>query len=340
MKKYCMFKKVYFSGMMFAAAFALSGCQGKAEPASTVSQPAGNYIYTQPAGTPGVAPPKFNAEDITAADIDYSDDMEDIGRILAGSTDTDEEKQIYDRIRVLINTLAGGKFAGDDGCYVSTVTIRRFEAGNNKVNSSRYIIIFNEDMSDNVCISLGYVGGLGGGELILTGKDEYELMEYYEENPQEKLICCIAGTALCVLDSSNEIYPSWVGSGYPVEGDYYNALDYELLGVSYEELTNPDNLVWYDFVGDEEIEELIEAIKEVEIPVDSMSREELAEKYEVYQIAVRNRMDPEEFLDSVIAWLEGGTSPGIGLKVYGAEEYEQYMDEAYGEQWREWMTEE
>lgn len=52
-----------------------------------------------------------------------------------------------------------------------------------------------------------------------------------------------------MLDSDNKISP---GTPLKVEvsGDYYHALDYEKLQVSYAELTKEDNLVWVELGND------------------------------------------------------------------------------------------
>ena len=75
-------------------------------------------------------------------------------------------------------------------------------------------------------------------------EDEREL----RKSPDERYIVLFNQGRL-IIDSGNTVYNWSKRMQYPMEinGDYYHALDYGTLGVSYSELTDPGNLVWISF---------------------------------------------------------------------------------------------
>lgn len=64
-------------------------------------------------------------------------------------------------------------------------------------------------------------------------------------NPERKYIFLYNGTILCMLDEDNNLYASPYSDEIQVIGDYYHALDYTHIAVSYLELTDSAHLLHY-----------------------------------------------------------------------------------------------
>ena len=66
-----------------------------------------------------------------------------------------------------------------------------------------------------------------------------------KDNPEKDYIFLFNDGELLLIDSDNEITTDG-NFNYEVSGDYYHALNYDLLSVSYNEMTREDNLIWVD----------------------------------------------------------------------------------------------
>lgn len=88
------------------------------------------------------------------------------------------------------------------------------------------------------------VEGINGTKEItgMSFSQDGTLVEMLREHPDEKYIyLCGAGRAR-LLDKNNALYMD--DSEVQVKGDYYHALDYKEIGLSYKDITDKKNLVW------------------------------------------------------------------------------------------------
>jgi hypothetical protein len=72
----------------------------------------------------------------------------------------------------------------------------------------------------------------------------FENLKILRDSPDEQYIFLYNYDEM-LLDSSNILYEK-TRFNIEVKGDYYHALDYEMLGVSYNKLTDESNLVWIE----------------------------------------------------------------------------------------------
>lgn len=66
------------------------------------------------------------------------------------------------------------------------------------------------------------------------------------EAPDREHILLTNGYDEMLLDEDNRGYGSY-GAAFNVVGDYFHALDWENMAVSYQEITAEENMVWFSF---------------------------------------------------------------------------------------------
>lgn len=188
---------------------------------------------------------QLNEKDIQAADIDYS-------RIIPVDKIFNRDngyKDIYDTmvsdISDLCKNIKEFSLYGESGFYVSTVPIRYFDAYdiNMQENMISELCIFSKDFSKGAMYTLFYVDG----EITVTCNFTLNsnVKSVLKDKPDEEFIFLSNGGEVLIIDSDNEIIAGG-NNMYEITGDYYHALEYELLAVSYNEITDEENLVWID----------------------------------------------------------------------------------------------
>lgn len=128
-------------------------------------------------------------------------------------------------------------------CYVSRLPIYYWLATDNKVNEVRVdLLVFSKDLKKSATYSLLYEDGKNPtGSISDTEENTFEILK---EHKKTKYIFIENGPSMLLLNAKNEILND---IGYrpkvTVKGDYYHALDYKTLAVSYQDLTSEKNLV-------------------------------------------------------------------------------------------------
>lgn len=116
-------------------------------------------------------------------------------------------------------------------------------ATDNKVNEVRVdLLVFSKDLKKSATYSLLYEDGKNPtGSISDTEENTFEILK---EHKKTKYIFIENGPSMLLLNAKNEILND---IGYrpkvTVKGDYYHALDYKTLAVSYQDLTSEKNLV-------------------------------------------------------------------------------------------------
>ncbi len=132
---------------------------------------------------------------------------------------------------------------GLDGCYLSTKQVLSFDALSNGMRGVIYVYFFTADREE-----AGYFIFTRSGFSALR-----ELVFYNEavnclddEDASEKYIRLVYNFRHGYLSQDNTV--SGITSSYfQIVGDYYHALDYETLAISYEEIVAEENLLWISF---------------------------------------------------------------------------------------------
>ncbi len=140
-----------------------------------------------------------------------------------------------------------GSMFYEKGYYLSRRPIRFFDACQYKMSNEEWIVVFSEDFSSTAYFQLFYDNQ---GELSYTlVSGELPMLSVLEEEQDEKFIFIFNGRNTLVLDSDNNIcYGQNDPKGYfVVEGDYYHTLEDALIGISYREMINEENLIWIEY---------------------------------------------------------------------------------------------
>ena len=336
MRKHIISKNCSTVVVMSAVVLVLAGC-GKAQQTETTTQGAGYTIYKSDSAAASVKNEKSDklvAEDLSSWNLDYTDSM-DMEAIVHGAGGTDEEKLAYDELRLFVNSYAAGSFEGSDGCYMTSVPLRMYNLNSERI-AGYQVLLFDKDMTKCTSVFLSRMSGLGGNEISMTGMDFY-MLDSFKADTKAELLYLSLNSDEFVLDSDNNVSPSLMNTRHSVSGDYYHVLDYELLAVSYDELTSNDSLVWFEFMDENEAKALQADVDSRQPDVNVMSREEIAQKYDVYSTALNLRFDPEEYLDKVVEWCRGDRTgnPADGMRMYNEDAYAEYMTKTYGAGWQE-----
>ena len=131
---------------------------------------------------------------------------------------------------------------GERGCYISLTPIYFWNALSNEIANEVCFAVFNEDFSAAQVIQFFKEENTLTMQLSSSFGDS--MLEAFRAAPDEKYICLFnPGGGL--LDAQNFLHAT--RDKVTVEGDYYHALDYEKLGVSYNDFASLEKLVWIDF---------------------------------------------------------------------------------------------
>lgn len=131
------------------------------------------------------------------------------------------------------------------GYYYSTVPILYFDAVRNEVSQTAQVLIFSSDMA---CVSHITFSRLDDEIIVNCSACDIDCGEDFRANPDTPFIFVFNGPSSLLIDPENDLLLSpWFkgrGDEMTVAGDYYHALDYERLAVTYREVIN--NLVWVE----------------------------------------------------------------------------------------------
>lgn len=137
------------------------------------------------------------------------------------------------------------EFYGETGCYFSKVPFFRWDAYRKKWREDMGAFAFSEDKKK--VFSIYFIRLQPEDDLHVGVSEDDRFFKLLKKNPGCKYIPIGNGHDTALLDEENRL--TMIGEQYEefrVEGDYYHVLDGEKNGISYQELTNPDNLVWID----------------------------------------------------------------------------------------------
>lgn len=139
---------------------------------------------------------------------------------------------------------------GHDEFYISICPVISFAPSYNSISGTVQVFFFTKDMEEagsfmfyemdgEVCYEISWISTSGSGNGILKG---------LSESPDTKYIVLVNGIQSALLSEDNELSAigNWNGTQpFEISGDYYHALDYETLAVSYEDIVDEDNLILF-----------------------------------------------------------------------------------------------
>lgn len=194
-----------------------------------------NYYYAAPKAV-------LNAKEIKETKWDY-DIRETVEKILAN-----QNKEEYDAMMSIISVSVVGENteAPQNGkkYYISKTPFYCWDAERNRVSgTTATVFVFSAEFRAIGFCDLVFERGKYQTCSYVKADSDDGLMENLKEKPQCKHIAIMNGYIMNLLDDKNVfLYPN-DNPVVKIQGDYYHAIDYEEIGVSYEELVNLKNLI-------------------------------------------------------------------------------------------------
>lgn len=133
-------------------------------------------------------------------------------------------------------------FREGGGYYIADRSVRIYDVIDNEVINEEWLFVFSKDYSEVFQFQLSK----SGREIVVRlclGVICDELLELMKENPDVKYIVLLNGTHNTLAITPENTIHLW-DEEVMVEGDYYHALDYEKMAISYNEIM--DNLIWVE----------------------------------------------------------------------------------------------
>ncbi len=137
------------------------------------------------------------------------------------------------------------------GFYLSAIPYCQYDAVSKQVNNYACYFLFTSDKE-----FLGYIFLEKADSINTTlgfGDAVYEyLLDKWKENPSEKSVSFSNGENLFLLNKDNSYtvyqpYNSLTKPSFEIKGDVYSKL-VDSIGISYDELMSPDNMLWFDLI--------------------------------------------------------------------------------------------
>lgn len=135
-------------------------------------------------------------------------------------------------------------FQGDSGFFISTHPIYMLDIYTYKMHDLISVVLLSENL-ENSAEAVFYIFN---DEVHWNGRFEFYPLRLMMQNPNERYIFLFNNLGTLILDSNNKIH-QWARQQHgavEVRGDYYNVLNHTLLGVSYNDLINPEKLIWIE----------------------------------------------------------------------------------------------
>ena len=186
--------------------------------------------------------------DASDPDIVTPADMSDVRAIEKMLFDENSERKQREIVETIMRFMGEDRYQSPEwskGCYLSTAVIPYYDVQENGVAKEYHVVMLSEDLQEKLILQIVKRGIKCEISTVLP-MDGY-MEEPFEEYPEEKYLFLYNVKGLA-LSPDNQVYVNALNpKEYQVTGDYYHALDYENLAVSYVDITDPEHLVWVDF---------------------------------------------------------------------------------------------
>ena len=191
----------------------------------------------------------LDAEEITSLKIDYSDEIP-VEAILNNEPGYEQYyREMKQKIKESCQEFDRFELYGEEGCYLSTTSLRHFDTILNGLGKVTYALLFSADFEKRAAVAFY----LNNDEITITVENSYlspKVAKLMKDEPDELFIFLLNGTTFDSQISSNNILYLWSQvekDEVQVKGDYFHSLDYKTLAVSYSMLTDPEHMIWIDF---------------------------------------------------------------------------------------------
>lgn len=193
-------------------------------------------------------PEIMRASDVVEWDLGAEDFFVDIEEILAKR----EKSKVYNEMVAVLKMYAEMEdcsLFGADKCYVSVVPIHTVDVNKRDLIDWIQVTVLPEDKNSDDYLTLNLLKGKRKSDVEITCTFPHKLVQKGNPNsifryyPSDKLIYLKNNGHSYAIDANNEVLMDSSNTEYVFEGDYYHALNYELLAVSFDEIVADENLV-------------------------------------------------------------------------------------------------
>lgn len=225
----------------------LSACS-YASPETSLSETAGHTLNLN--GVIGGRPDNLitvcDVADLEGIDVTYVSP----GDIAARLEDPKFYAKLQEHLRAMSSAADHYRLNGASGCFISRTEVAAFRISDCSCATTFNCYLFTSNMEPAGEIMFF----VGNGELTFNSVILYQSgdnstpysLNVMQDAPDKKHILLTNDYDDMLLDEQNKIYAK-NAAPFSVVGDYFHALDWEAIAVSYSEITADDNLLWISF---------------------------------------------------------------------------------------------
>lgn len=156
------------------------------------------------------------------------------------------KKEIYGFIYGDVNEIPTSKLYGEDGFYLSVCGTAAFDVPSNSTGSTVQCFIFTKNLEEagTVYFRKGAISSVSINDTALGTRSA--VLKKLEKDKAKKYVVLSNGLETKLLDEENNVTNVGLSRHkLEIDGDCYSAL--KDLSISYNEITDSENLVWLEF---------------------------------------------------------------------------------------------
>lgn len=237
--------------LLISIVLLLSACsspQGQQEPTETKGMFLSDSRTLTIGGRPADAVTDCDAAAMEGLDLDYEYSWDLIGELSNQEYAAELKAAFLRQIDLYYDGNGACRLADANGCYISLKPHPIFILPDRTYSKAFYCYLFSCDMEPVGRILFVENNGkldYNNPEIFSIRSEEYNT-KVMRETPDRKFLLITNRYDDLLLDEYNTGYEKW-NTVYKITGDFFHALDWEAVSVSYNELTSEDNLYWLDF---------------------------------------------------------------------------------------------
>lgn len=228
---------------MFVLLLTLCAC-GMEDTASTTDTLGTSPLEWQIGGEPDDVAEVCDIADIAGKDVSYAP----AGELRTTLDEPGFLSELRESFSIMLAASSEYKLNGAEGCYLSLRELTAFHIGEQECATAFCCYLFDRDMEPVGEILFYSQDGtlMHNSPVLYRANYEPYYLRVMAEAPDREHILLTNGYDEMLLDEDNRGYGSY-GAAFTVVGDYFHALDWENMAVSYQEITAEDNMVWFSF---------------------------------------------------------------------------------------------
>lgn len=231
-------KRLLFA--MFILLLTLCAC-GMEDTADTLGT---NPLEWQIGGEPDDVVEVCDIADLAGKDVSYAP----AGDLRSMLDEPGFLSELQESISIMLAASSEYMLNDAEGCFLSLRELTAFHIGEQKCATAFYCYLFDRDMEPVGEILFYSQDGtlLHNSPVLYRANYAPYYLRVMAEVPDREHILLTNGYEEMLLDEDNQGHGNY-GAAFVVVGDYFHALDWENMAVSYQEITAEENMVWLPF---------------------------------------------------------------------------------------------